>query len=74
MSAESDHHGPANITEYIGHHLTNLKVGEGFWTLHLDTLFWSISLGGLFAWTFYRAAQRARPEAPSGLRQLPCAS
>lgn len=26
-------------TGYIVHHLTPLSVGEGFWTLHLDTLF-----------------------------------
>ena len=50
MSAASDHHGPATITDYIVHHLTNLRVGEGFWTLHLDTLFFSITLGGLFLW------------------------
>ena len=30
---------------YIVHHLTNLKVGEGFWTLHLDTLLVSGILG-----------------------------
>ena len=67
MSAASDH-GPASITDYIVHHLTNLTVGEGFWTFHLDTLFFSIVLGGLFAWVFYRAAQRAsvdRSSAPS---------
>jgi F-type H+-transporting ATPase subunit a len=69
VSAESDH-GPANVTGYIVHHLTNLKVGEGFWTLHLDTVFFSIALGGLFAWVFYRAAQRASPEAPSGLQSF----
>ena len=28
-----------SATGYIIHHLTNLKVGEGFWTVHVDTLF-----------------------------------
>ncbi len=32
-------------TAYITHHLTNLKVGQGFWTLHLDTLLVSGILG-----------------------------
>lgn len=37
-------------TGYIVHHLTPLSVGEGFWTLHLDTLFfrqcWAVCLSG----------------------------
>ncbi len=33
---------------YIVHHLTNLSVGHGFWTFHLDTLIVS-GLLGLFA-------------------------
>ena len=32
-------------TGYIVHHLTPLSVGEGFWTFHLDTLFFSVLLG-----------------------------
>ena len=39
-------------TGYIVHHLTPLSVGEGFWTLHLDTLFFSAVLGALFIWFF----------------------
>lgn len=31
--------------EYISHHLLNLTVGEGFWTLHLDTLIMSGLVG-----------------------------
>ena len=36
----SDAAAGATLTsqEYIKHHLTNLSVGEGFWTLHIDTL------------------------------------
>ncbi len=30
--------GTQTSTEYIVHHLTNLSVGEGFWTIHLDTM------------------------------------
>jgi F-type H+-transporting ATPase subunit a len=49
--------------EYIVHHLTNLqwKVGEHpFWTLHLDTLFFSTALAVIFAWAFYAAASRIK--------------
>ncbi|NDE57740.1 MAG: F0F1 ATP synthase subunit A, partial [Gammaproteobacteria bacterium] len=37
-------HGGGGATGYIVHHLTPLSVGEGFWTLHLDTLFFSAVL------------------------------
>ncbi|MCB1744679.1 MAG: F0F1 ATP synthase subunit A, partial [Gammaproteobacteria bacterium] len=60
MATESTgHHGPQSATEYIIHHLTNNSVGEGFWTLHLDTLFFSIVLAVLFGYSFYKAAQHA---------------
>ncbi|OZB34481.1 MAG: F0F1 ATP synthase subunit A [Ferrovum sp. 34-44-207] len=46
-------------SEYIHHHLTNLQVGQGFWTLNLDTLITSSLLGvlvlGLFAWVARKA-------------------
>ncbi|MDD1608139.1 MAG: F0F1 ATP synthase subunit A, partial [Methylococcaceae bacterium] len=51
-------------TGYIIHHLTPLQVGEGFWTLHLDTLFFSAALGGLFIWFFKTAAEKATADVP----------
>jgi F-type H+-transporting ATPase subunit a len=45
--------------EYIHHHLTNLQIGHGFWTINLDTLITSALLGilvfGLFAWVARKA-------------------
>jgi F-type H+-transporting ATPase subunit a len=38
----------------------------GFWAIHLDTMFWSVTLGRLFLWGFYKAAQRATSGTPSG--------
>ncbi|MGR8931576.1 MAG: F0F1 ATP synthase subunit A [Gammaproteobacteria bacterium] len=55
-------------TGYIVHHLTPLSVGEGFWTLHLDTLFYSWVLGGLFIWFFKSVADKATSGIP-GLAQ-----
>lgn len=55
-------------TGYIVHHLTPLSTGEGFWTLHLDTLFFSAALGALFIWFFKMAAEKATTETP-GLMQ-----
>ena len=55
-------------TEYIVHHLTHLKVGEGFWTIHVDTLLISASLAALIAFFLVRAARTPSPGAPTGLR------
>ena len=42
----------------------------GFMALHLDTLGWSIILGGLFCWLFSRAAKRATTGVPGGLQNF----
>ncbi len=39
----------------------------GFWAIHVDTMFWSISLGLLFLWLFRRAAKKADAGVPSGV-------
>jgi F-type H+-transporting ATPase subunit a len=59
-----------SATGYIIHHLTNLKVGEGFWTLHLDTMFFSIALGAFFLWLFMKAAKSATSDVPGPLQNL----
>ncbi|MDG4597288.1 MAG: F0F1 ATP synthase subunit A [Candidatus Contendobacter sp.] len=64
--SESGH----SATGYIVHHLTNLKIGEGFWTLHIDTLFFSISLGALFLWLFMKAAKSATSDVPGPLQNF----
>jgi len=49
--------------EYIVHHLTNLqwKVGDHpFWTLHVDTLFFSTLLAIVFGGAFYAATRRIK--------------
>jgi len=51
--------------EYIGHHLHHLTVGSGFWSVHVDSMFFSIVLGVLFCWAFYRVATRATTGVPS---------
>lgn len=57
-------------TEYVTHHLTHLTVGEGFWTVHIDTLFFSWVTGLLFFGVFYAAARRATAGVPSGLQNF----
>ena len=67
MSAES---GTQTGSEYIVHHLHPLQVGEGFWTFHVDTLFVSIVLGGLFLWLFSKAARSATSGVPGPLQNF----
>ena len=61
---EDAHQGPANATEYIVHHLTNLHVGEGFWNLHLDSMIYAVALAVLFAGSFWFAARKATAGVP----------
>ena len=64
---------------YIEHHLTNLTCGKtpegwtcdpykveqmGFWAFHVDSLFWSIFLGGLFI-LFFKIAMPKKIDAAS---------
>ena len=57
-------------SDYIVHHLTPLSVGEGFWTLHLDTLAVSAILGIIFIWLFGKAAKHATSGVPNGLQNF----
>lgn len=45
--------------QYIHHHLQNWTVGEGFWSLNLDTILVSLVLGFLFFFSFRLVAKRA---------------
>lgn len=65
-------------SEYIHHHLQNLVLNlhdfsftqGGFWTLNLDTLFFSITLGGIFSFLFWLGARRATSGTPGHLQNF----
>ncbi|HEY5791376.1 MAG TPA: F0F1 ATP synthase subunit A [Gammaproteobacteria bacterium] len=42
----------------------------GFWALHLDTLFFSIGLGALFLWWFYKVGQKASAGVPNAAQNF----
>ncbi len=73
MAAEAAH-APESVNEYIQHHLSHWSWQFGhspFWTLHLDSLLVSASLGLLFVVSFYfaaRSSQRRAGVAPSGFQ------
>jgi len=61
-------HGEQTATGYIVHHLKNWSFGDGgFWTVHVDSLFFSILLAGLFGGSFYAAARNAARQREAGL-------
>jgi len=51
-------------SEYIVHHLSNLQHGHGFWTLNVDSIFFSVLLGVLFTGSFWLAARKATSGVP----------
>lgn len=70
MASAEGGHGPANATEYIVHHLTNNTIGEGFWTLHLDTMFYSIVLAAIFYFLFRKVAVSVTTGVPGNLQNF----
>ncbi|MEJ2515475.1 MAG: F0F1 ATP synthase subunit A [Gammaproteobacteria bacterium] len=57
-------------TEYVQHHLEHLSTGEGFMTVHWDTLFFSWLTGLIFLGIFVFAARRVTSGVPGGLQNF----
>lgn len=57
-------------TEYVTHHLTHLTVGEGFWTLHLDTLIVSWICGLFMFLLLFAGAKRATAGVPGRMQNF----
>lgn len=57
-------------TEYIGHHLANWHVGEGFWTFHVDSLLVSGVIGLVVFLAMARAASKATAGVPGGFQNF----
>jgi len=50
--------------QYIHHHLSYWTVGEGFWSLDVDTLLFSVGLGSVLLLILYLTARRATAGVP----------
>ena len=67
-----------STTNYIKHHLTYLSFNVnsmtlgsgGFWTLNLDTLFFSIFLGSVVLLLLYSGARKVTTGVPNGLQNF----
>ena len=66
MAAEHGaEHAAPNATDYISHHMTHWKVGEGLSAIHVDTLIMSFGLAAIVGFVFWRAARQATAGVPS---------
>lgn len=54
--------------EYISHHLTQFRVGTGFWSVNIDSMFFSVALGVLFLVIFRKVAKNATSGIPCKLQ------
>lgn len=57
-------------TEYVKHHITNLNIGDGMWSVNADTLVMSWLLGLFFLLFFVMAARRATAGTPGKLQNF----
>jgi len=62
--------GTPTPTEYVKHHITNLSYGDGLWTIHADTLFFSWVLGLFFLSIFILVARRVTAGEPGKLQNF----
>jgi len=82
MAAEGGH-GELTSSAYIEHHLQNLQVckdeaGAWVWnhcagnpmTINVDSMFWSVSLGLLFCFLFWRVAKKSSAGKPTKFQAL----
>lgn len=60
--------GPTDMTGYIKHHLEHLSSGEGFYAIHLDSIFFKLSLALVFLVLFISVARRATSGVPGKLQ------
>lgn len=59
-----------SASEYVLHHLTNFSVGEGVWTLHVDTLFFSWLTGIFFVTVLWLGARTATAGVPGKMQNF----
>lgn len=51
-------------------HSSEEAASMGFWAFHVDTLAWSLLLGVMFLFVFYKAAKVATSDIPSGVQNF----
>jgi len=57
-------------SDYIKHHLHHLSVGDGFWSIHIDTLIISWLIGIFFLSIFRSVAKNASSDVPNKMQNF----
>ena len=70
MNVSADGNSGGGAVEYIQHHLTNMSIGEGFWTLNLDTIIVSWILGALIIFAGVRVGRNLEVGVPAGFQNF----
>jgi len=79
LSQAAEGSSGGGTVEYIQHHLTNLCIGDcdpithkaaGFWALHVDTVFFSVLLGGLIVLVSARLGKQLTEGVPGGFQNF----
>jgi len=60
----------SNPVDYIQHHIHNLTLGEGVWSIHLDTLLTGWVLGGLLVWVAWKVGRNLDVENRTGAENV----
>ena len=66
----SDAPATDNPTVYIQHHLHAFQIGDGFWTLNLDTIIVGLLTMAFIAWLGYKVTRKLEPNVPGNLQNL----
>src|ERR1700719_4538687 len=67
----AEEEGSGGVTGYIKHHLTHLTVDTGhgaFWSVHIDSIIFTLVISFLFILTLSLAARRATSGVPGKLQ------
>lgn len=64
----ADHSSELTATGYIQHHLQFLTTGDSFWSVHLDSILFSLVSGLIFLVIFYKVARKSTSGVPSKLQ------
>lgn len=57
-------------TSYISHHIENLRIGDGFWSLNLDTLVFGWLAAGIIAWIAFTIGKNLNADKPTPLQNV----
>ncbi len=68
--SQGDVQATDNPVAYISHHLVNLKYGDGFWQINVDTMFFSTLIMFGVMWVAYNVGKNVSVCALTGAQNI----